>query len=61
VIQFVGNDEVNLKVTGNAKAGKGGFYRNFSLNYEGRQNIRKYFQDNPAGNTPASTGTPPGH
>ena len=61
VIQLAGNDEVNLKVTGNAKAGKGGFYRNFSLNYEGKQNIRKYFQGNPAGNTPPSTGTSPGH
>ena len=61
VIQLAGNDEVLLKVTGNAKAGKGGFYRNFSLNYEGKQNIRKYFQNTPAGNAPSSTGTSPGH
>lgn len=58
VIQLAKNEEVNLKVTGNAKAGKAGFYRNFSLNYEGKQNIRKYFQVNPG--TP-STGTSPGH
>ena len=61
VIQLAGSDEVLLKVTGNAKAGKGGFYKNFSLNYEGKQNIRKYFQANPTGNTPSSTGTLPAH
>src|SRR5687768_9727943 len=27
------NEEVMLKITGKAKAGKSGFYRNFSLNY----------------------------
>jgi LEA14-like dessication related protein len=36
-------DEVTIKITGSAKAGKGGFYKTFSLNYEGKQNIRKYF------------------
>lgn len=60
VLQVTGSDEVNLKVTGNAKAGKGSFYRNFSLNYEGKQNIKKYFQSNPV-TSPSSTGTAPGH
>lgn len=61
VIQLAKNEEVNLRVTGNAKAGKGGFYRNFSLNYEGKQNIRKYFEGNPASSTRSSTSIFPGH
>ena len=61
VIQLTGNDEVLLKVTGNAKAGKGGFYRNFSLNYEGKQNIRKYFQGTPSGNSASPPLTSPAH
>jgi len=61
VIQLAGSDEVLLKVTGNAKAGKGGFYRNFSLNYEGKQNIRKYFQGTPSGNSASPPVISPGH
>ena len=61
VIQLTGNDEVLLKVTGNAKAGKGGFYRNFSLNYEGKQNIRKYFQGTPSDNSASPPLTSPAH
>ena len=36
-------DEVLLKITGSAKAGKSGFYRNFSLNYIGKQNLKELF------------------
>ena len=61
VLQVVANEEVLLKVTGNARAGKGGFYKNFPLNYEGKQNIKKYFQGNSSGTTPSSSGTSPGH
>ena len=38
------NEEVMLKITGKAKAGKSGFYRNFSLNYQGMQNMREIFK-----------------
>lgn len=38
------NEEVMLKITGKAKAGKSGFYRNFSLNYQGLQNMREIFK-----------------
>jgi LEA14-like dessication related protein len=43
-------DEVTIKINGSAKAGKGGFYKTFSLNYEGKQNLRKYFTTNPITN-----------
>jgi LEA14-like dessication related protein len=38
------NENVLLKITGQAKAGKSGFYRNFSLNYQGMQNLRELFK-----------------
>ena len=38
------NEEVMLKITGKAKAGKSGFYRNFSLNYLGKQNLGELFK-----------------
>ena len=38
------NEEVLLRITGKARAGKSGFYRNFSLNYQGMQNLREFFK-----------------
>jgi LEA14-like dessication related protein len=38
------NEEVMLKISGKAKAGKSGFYRNFSLNYLGKQNLSELFK-----------------
>lgn len=38
------NEEVSLRITGKARAGKSGFYRNFSLNYQGMQNLRELFK-----------------
>ena len=38
------NEEVTIKITGKAKAGKNGLYRNFSLNYQGKQNLRDLFK-----------------
>lgn len=38
------NEEVMLKIKGNAKAGKSGIYKNFSLNYQGKQNLRELFK-----------------
>ncbi len=38
------NEEVMLRITGKAKAGKSGIYRNFSLNYQGKQNLRELFK-----------------
>ena len=38
------NDEVLIKIKGTAKAGRNGFYRNFVLNYEGKQNLGKLFK-----------------
>ena len=38
------NEEVNIRINGRARAGKGGIFRNFSLNYEGKQNLRELFK-----------------
>jgi LEA14-like dessication related protein len=38
------NEEVLLKITGTAKAGKSGIYKNFSLNYLGKQNLSELFK-----------------
>jgi len=38
------NEDVLLRITGRARAGKSGFYRNFSLNYQGKQNLRELFK-----------------
>jgi LEA14-like dessication related protein len=38
------NEEVMLKITGTAKAGKSGIYKNFSLNYLGKQNLSELFK-----------------
>lgn len=38
------NENVLLRITGQARAGKSGFYRNFSLNYQGMQNLRELFK-----------------
>ena len=38
------NEEVLLRITGSAKAGRSGFYKNFSLNYQGKQNLRALFK-----------------
>lgn len=40
-------EDVLLRITGKAKAGKSGFYRNFSLNYLGKQNLNALFNRNP--------------
>lgn len=37
-------EDVVLKITGTAKAGKSGFYKNFSLNYLGKQNLSELFK-----------------
>ena len=41
-------EEVMLKITGKARAGKSGFYKNFSLSYLGKQNLKQLF--NPPSN-----------
>ncbi len=38
------NKEVLLRIKGKAKAGRSGIYRNFSLNYQGKQNLRELFK-----------------
>jgi LEA14-like dessication related protein len=38
------NEQVLLRIKGSAKAGRSGFYKNFSLNYEGKQNLRALFK-----------------
>ena len=38
------NEQVMLTITGNARAGRSGFYKNFSLNYTGKQNLRELFK-----------------
>ena len=38
------NEEVLLRISGKAKAGKSGIYRTFSLNYQGKQNLREFFK-----------------
>ncbi len=36
-------EQVTLRITGKARAGKSGFYKNFSLNYIGKQNVKELF------------------
>ena len=38
------NEQVTLRITGSARAGRSGFYKKFSLNYEGKQNLRELFK-----------------
>lgn len=38
------NEDVMLRIKGKARAGKSGFYRNFNLNYQGKQNLRELFK-----------------
>jgi LEA14-like dessication related protein len=38
------NEKVTLTIKGNARAGRSGFYKNFSLNYQGKQNLRDLFK-----------------
>jgi len=38
------NEQVMLRITGSARAGRSGFYKNFSLNYQGKQNLRQMFK-----------------
>ena len=38
------NEEVMLRIKGSAKAGRSGFYKNFSLDYQGKQNLRALFK-----------------
>ena len=38
------NEKVLLRISGQAKAGKSGFYKNFSLDYQGMQNLRELFR-----------------
>jgi len=38
------NEKVLLRIRGQARAGKSGFYKNFSLNYQGMQNLREIFR-----------------
>lgn len=37
-------EEVTIRITGKARAGKSGLYRNFLLNYQGTQNLRQLFK-----------------
>jgi LEA14-like dessication related protein len=50
ILSLLANEEVMIKISGTAKAGKGGIYKIFSLNYEGKQDIRKYFGHAPVTN-----------
>lgn len=36
-------EEVLLRISGEARAGKNGFYRKFPLNYQGKQNVKELF------------------
>jgi len=44
-LQLFLNPEVKLKVQGKAKVGKGGFYKNFPISYEGKQRIDELLRD----------------
>ncbi len=44
-VQLFLNPEVKLKITGNAKLGKGGIYKNFPVSYEGKQRIDVLLRD----------------
>ena len=38
------NEEVMLRIKRSARAGRSGFYKNFSLDYQGKQNLRALFK-----------------
>jgi LEA14-like dessication related protein len=38
------NEEVLVRVKGNAKVGKGGIYKKFPISYEGKQNLAELFK-----------------
>ena len=38
------NEEVLLRIKGSARAGRSGFYKKFSLDYAGKQNLRALFK-----------------
>jgi LEA14-like dessication related protein len=40
-------EEVLLRISGKAKAGRSGVFRNFSLNYSGKQNLQELFNKAP--------------
>lgn len=40
-MMLLSKEEVLLRISGNAKAGKGGFYKNFPIFYEGKQKVQE--------------------
>ena len=44
-LQLFLNPEVKLKIEGTARVGKSGIYKNFPVNYEGKERIDVLFQD----------------
>lgn len=41
---LISKEQVNIKVSGNVKAGRKGFYKNVPINYEGPQNLKELFR-----------------
>ena len=44
-VQLLLNPEVAIKVKGNAKVGKGGIFKNFPVDYEGKQKVDVLMRD----------------
>jgi LEA14-like dessication related protein len=44
-LSALANSEVNIKVTGTARAGRNGFYKTFPVRYEGKQDLAKLFKE----------------
>lgn len=44
-VQLLLNPEVSIKVTGTAKVGKGGLFKNFPVDYQGKQRIDVLMKD----------------
>jgi len=44
-VQLLLNPEIKVKVTGNAKVGKGGLFKNFPIDYEGKQRVDELLKD----------------
>jgi LEA14-like dessication related protein len=41
---LMAKEEVFIRIAGTAKAGKGGFYKNFPITYQGRQKVSELFR-----------------
>lgn len=47
-VQILLKDSVNVRIDGTVRAGKGGFFKNVAIKYEGRQSLGRFLKDSTA-------------